>query len=243
MNKKLLTLQTGESGMIEIVSSCLESEESLFKYSIYDYDGEEGKLWEFDFSSIDECLNHLERCCISDGFFLSWWLFTNVIYINNDMNSKLNERIQRYKKNGLLEIAYLKRYECFSDYSNNFIVWLTKAGYDVTNEIFRQKPKKSLLLTREVTIETYFEGFNKSICSRFVSFKINKNKTLQQLLDYIYNLIRNEVRPFSYGSEWFLIDLYSQSYLEKTHSESSTINSIGLQKYQKFICKKIAKQN
>ena len=241
MNKKLLTLQTGESGKIEIVSSCLESDESLVKYSIYDYDGEEGILWEYEYSSIDECLNCLEQC--RGGFFLSWWLFTNVIYINDDIDSKLDERIQRYKKNGLLEIAYLKRYECFTDYSNNFIDWLTKAGYYVTDEIFRLKPKKSLLFTRKITIEIYFEGFNKSICTRFVSFKINKNKTLKQLQDYIYNLIRNEVRPFSYGSEWFLIDLYSQSYLEKTHSESSTINSIGLQKYQKFICKKIAKQN
>ena len=252
----IFEIRTAETAAIILTQqiSLSQEENKVAIYTISEIDGYGGQdYWTYSSTSLNDCINFLEKGkdCIEkqwmDRSFASWWLFARVIYIDKETEKILIERIKLYKKNGLIEIAYSKRFQVdFTDFSKYFADWLLKAGYagyNVTNDILNPKPKRFLLFISELNIEIYFELFNEPICSCFVSFKINKNETFQQLIDCIYPWIAKEVRPHSYGEDWVLIDLSSLSYLEKGHNETRSLASLGFNETQKFICKKITTPN
>ncbi len=251
----IFRIHTAESGAIILTKENSRSQEDNKDdvYTITEIEGYGGTYWSYSSTSLDDCINFLEtgKDCIEkdwmDRSFASWWLFARVVYIDKDTEKILIERIRQYKKNGLLEIAYSKRYQAdFTDQSKYFADWLIKAGYagfNLTNDILFPKPKKNLLFISELNIEIYFELFNEPISSCSISFKINKNETFQQLLDFIYPCIAKEVKPHSYEEEWVLLDLSSLLYLEKKHNETRSLASLGFNETQKFICKKITTPN
>ena len=251
----IFEIQTAESGAIILTkeNSLSQEDNKVAVYTITEIEGYGGTYWTFSSTSLDDCINFLEKGkdCIQkqwmDRSFASWWLFARVLYIDKNTEKILIERIRLYKKNGLLEIAYSKRFQVdFTDYSKHFADWLIKAGYagfDMTIDILNSKPKQFLIFIIDLKIEIYFELFNEPISSCFISFKINKNETFQQLLDCIYPWISKEVKPHSYGEDWVLINLTSLSYLEKRYNETRSLASLGLNETQKFICKKITKPN
>lgn len=253
----IFRIHTAESGAIVLTkeNSLSQEDNKVAVYTISEIEGYGGTYWSYSSTSLDDCINFLEtgKDCIEkewmDRSFASWWLFARVLYIDTDTQKILIERIRQYKKNGLLEIAYSKRFQAdFTDQSKYFADWLIKAGYagfNLSNDILNPnlKPKKFLLFISELNIEIYFELFNEPISSCSISFKINKNETFQHLLDRIYPWIAKEVKPHSYGEEWMLIDLSSLSYLEKRHNKTRSLASLGFNETQKFICKKLTTPN
>jgi hypothetical protein len=253
----IFEIQTAESAAIILTkeNSLSQEDNKVDVYTITELEGYGGTYWTYSSTSLDDCINFLEngKDCITkqwmDRSFASWWLFARVLYIDKDTEKNLIERIRQYKKNGLIEIAYSKRFQSdFTDHSKYFADWLIKVGYagfNLTYDILNPnpKPKQFLLFINELNIEIYFELFNEPISSCFISFKINKNETFQHLLDCIYPWIANEVKPHSYGEEWVLIDLSSLSYLENRHNESLSLASLGFNETQKVICKKITTHN
>jgi hypothetical protein len=228
----LFQIQTAESAAINIV-------QQLGYYTIKEIDGyAEPDYWSFDCISIDDCFDILENYKFTDWCwrrdYKSWWLFAPVMVLDESLKNYVFNKVKKYNENGLVEEAYLNRFETNDHYRKELNEWLKRisiSGLYNLNDIDlnrNQYPSKEFII--------FFYGFNLPILKSITLLKIESNANLQSLLNQIYFMISSEVPPNSYEEKWILLDFNNQFYIKK-----STRSNFGdsINRFDSYlICKK-----
>ncbi|MEI7812123.1 MAG: hypothetical protein WCJ01_06810 [Ignavibacteria bacterium] len=150
-------------------------------------------------------------------------------------NFYIKDRINFYNISGLLQTAG-KHCNIYGEYSNSaFLRWLDFASVWLNN--FDNLMQEYLFRENNI-IDLRFAGFPNTFPLENIKIKTDMFLTFQEFLNYVYSLIHNHVKRFTYGIKWQLFSLTGGSIIRKLErNDVRTLIAAGIKNNDTIICK------
>jgi len=235
----ILIIQTSDSSSLIITRDFFpcDDDREILCYSIREGDNPEywSNQWLGDLKDIINLIEFPLRDVSSRRDYISWWLNCRPSFIDDSVKSILKKRLVDYHLIGEIRNTFRNAKYGLEFNSDCLLEWHSILGVEYDKNLLDLIPtEENHWYNENAEITIYFDGFLYLSFSK-ISLKKELFSTFQNLLDYLYGLIRNEVTQYSYGKEWILFNTNSGQILQK-----NTINLARpvIKKADKIICYK-----
>jgi hypothetical protein len=217
---ELLIIQTSASSSIFITKDLFPYDDPDLEEICYSISEGYNPLywsedWHNDLQKVFNLIEFPKRNISCKRDYISWWLNCKPSFVDDSIKPILKKRLQAYHLTGEIRNAFNNTKYGLESNSDCLLEWHAILDVEYDKKLLELTQKEDNSWYNEMsTITIYFDGFLYLPFSR-ISLKIDVFPTFQNFLDYMYGVIKNEVKHFSYGEEWILFNTFNGIILQK----------------------------
>jgi len=243
-NNELLIIQTSDSTSIIVNKELFPYDDPDMEQLCYSIsEGYNPLYWlvncHNDLQKIINLIEFPKRNVSCKRDYISWWLNCRPSFVDDSVKSILKKRLEVYHLTGEIQNTFRNVKYGLEFNSDCLLEWHTILNVEFDKKLLELIPKDANNLQNELSIVTvYFEGF---IFLPFSSISLKRDafSTFQNFLDYLFGLIRNEVKQFSYGEQWILFNTMNGLILQKDNiNVMQALTELKINHNDKIICYK-----
>lgn len=237
----ILIIQTSESSSILVTKDFIPYDDPghvEIGYSIREREYWSDS-WHTDLLTIIDLIEfpHKSPSCKRD--YISWWLNCKPKYVDDSVKPILKKRLEAYHLTGEIRNACRNTKSGLEFNADCLYEWHKILNVELDNDLLGLIKKEENTWPQETKyITIFFEGFIHLPYLK-ISLKTEAFLSFQILLNYLFGLIRNEVKQYSYGEDWILYNSINGMILQKDmFNDTRSLNAIGINQGDKLICYK-----
>jgi hypothetical protein len=241
---KLLILHTSDSSSIFIT-------QELFPYDTPDliqlsYSISEGynplywsDNWHSDLMKTISIMEFPNRNVSGVRDYISWWLNCRPSFVGQLIKPILKTRLEVYYLTGEIRNAFINANNGLEFNRNCLLEWHSILNVQYDSNLLKLIPAENNRRFDDLpTITIKFDGFE-SLPFSMVSLKLELFSDFQRLLDYLYKMLKHEVKQMSYGDDWVLFDSLKGVILKKTDiNDIRPLNALEINCFDFLVCYK-----